>query len=212
MPLSSIDIFPPNSEPYSLPYEDHIKNFWKWVISLPKDNSPWHDDTGERCSRAQSTTNSPVFYLGGNGGGRSKRTCRVPPGKGILIPVLVVEVSEKDFPKSPKSVQELRRIAKKDQDSVKDLYLKIDNREYNMQELAKYRKATGDFSVTFPENPIFKATKGEAKAVADGHYIITRPPPKGKHTVHYRSSLSCDGTDCLEQNFGQDIECDIIAE
>ena len=193
-------------------YEDHIKNFWEWIASLPKNRNPWHDETGSTCASVQPGTAS-LFYLGGNGGGRPERwnrTCTVPRGKGLFIPVMVVEVSEKDFP--GKSIQELRKIAKKDQDSVTNLYLKIDDREYNSEELRKYRKSTADFTVTFPENAIFGSGPGKCKAVADGHYIITKPLPKGNHTVHYKSELTCDGSDCLERKFAQDIKYNITAE
>jgi hypothetical protein len=205
-----LDIFAPDTDPYGLPYEDHIKNFWKWIISLPKDQNPWHDETGASCTRGQLGVNSPVFYLSGNGGHQSKRTCNVPSGKGLLIPVMVVEISDKEVP--GKSTDVLAKIAKKDQDSVTNLYLKINNKEYNTKELRKYRKSTGEFSVNFPENPIFGATKGPSKAVADGHYIITKPLPKGEYDVHYKSSLTCDGAECLERKFDQDIKYRIIAE
>jgi hypothetical protein len=204
------DIFAPKSKPYKLSYEDHIKRFWKWIISLPKDRNPWYDETGATCTSEQPRSTPSVFYLGGNGGGRSeswKRTCTVPHGKGLFIPVMVVEISEKDFP--GKSITELRKIAKKDQDSVTDLYLKINNREYNTQELRKYRKSTGQFSVEFPENAIFGASPGKCKAVADGHYIITKPLPIGNHTIHYKSELTCTDSDCLEREFTQDIKYNI---
>jgi hypothetical protein len=209
----TLGIFPPGSKPYGLSYEDHIKNFWKFIISLPKEKNPWHDDTGAKCTSAHSGKNSSIFYLGGNGGGRSKpweREITVPSGKGLLIPVMVVEVSDKEVP--DKSLEELRQIAKKDQDSVTNLYLKINDKEYKPEEISKYRTSTASFEVEFPENAIFSAAKGPSKAVADGHYIITEPLPRGNHTVHYKSSLTCEGTDCLDHKFSQDIKYIITAE
>jgi hypothetical protein len=200
----------PVKNPYGLSYQDHIKSFWKWILSLPRENNPWGDRTGDIGTSAQGSV-SPVFYLGGNGGGKSKRTYRVPIGKGLLIPLMVVEVSEKDFPR--KTVKELRQIAKKDQDSVTDLYLEIGSKKYQFKDLRKFRKSTGAFSVTFPQNGIFGATGGIAKAVADGYYIITTPLPKGTHTVHYRSKLKCNGPGCLQSKpFLQDIRCTIISQ
>jgi hypothetical protein len=196
----------PDKNPYGLSYEDHIMSFWRWIISLPKENNPWNDGTGDICTCAQGSV-SPVFFLGGNGGGGSNRTYRVPYGKGLLIPLMVVEVSEKDFP--GKSVSQLEQIAKKDQNSVTDLYLKIDDREYDSKELSRYRRSTGGFKVTFPDDGIFGATRGIANAVADGHYIITTRLPEGKHTVHYKSSLKCSDPDCLDKTFTQDIKCTI---
>ena len=40
---NSVNIFPPEGKPYGLSYEQHVKNFWKWIISLPQDKNPWGD-------------------------------------------------------------------------------------------------------------------------------------------------------------------------
>jgi hypothetical protein len=207
---SSVNTFPTDSKPYGLSYEEHIKNFWKWVISLPKDKSPWQDATGANCDNGQSKTNSSVFYLSGNGGGISVRTCKVPAGKGLFIPVSPMEISDKEAPN--RSVEDLHKISKKDQDSITSLYLKIDDKEYSRQDLSKYRTHTGVFEVTFPKNAIFGATEGTSKAVADGYYVITQPLAKGTYTIQYKSSLICPGTDCLQPNFAQDVKYTIIAE
>ena len=207
---NSVNIFPPDSKPYGLSYEEHLKNFWKWVISFPIDKSPWKDQTGANCDNGQSKTNSSVFYLSGNGGGTSARTCKVPAGKGLFIPVSPSEVSDKEAPNA--SVEYLQKLAKKDQDSVTSLYLKINDKEYSRQDLSKYRIHPDVFDVTFPKNAIFGASEGISKAAADGYYVITEPLAKGTYTIQYKSSLICPGTDCLEPNFAMDIKYTIIAE
>jgi hypothetical protein len=207
---NSVNIFPPGSKPDGLSYEAHIKNFWKWVISLPIDKSPWKDQTGANCNNGQSKTNSSVFYLSGNGGGTSVRTCKVPAGKGLFIPVSPEEISDKEAPNA--AVEDLHRIAKKDQDSVTSLYLKINDNEYSRSDLGKYRTHTGVFEVTFPKNAIFGATEGISKAVADGYYVITQPLAKGTYTIQYKSSLICPETDCMQPNFAQDVKYTIIVQ
>ena len=208
--VDSVNIFPPENKPYGLPYEQHVKDFWKWVISLPIEKSPWSDSSGQDCSIEQLETNSSVFYLSGNGGGKSDRTCKVPAGKGLFIPVSPFEISDKEAPSA--SVEDLHKIAKKDQDSVTSLYLKIGDREYSPQDLGKYRIATEDFEVIFPQNAIFGASEGISKAVADGYYVITEPLAKGNYTITYKSSLICPGTDCIEPNFAQDITYKLFVE
>jgi hypothetical protein len=64
-----------------------------------------------------------------------------------------VEKSGKEAPNS--SVQQLDKSAKKDQDSVNSLYLKINDKEYKYQDLIKYRIHTVAFDVIFPDNAIF---------------------------------------------------------
>jgi hypothetical protein len=208
--LSSVNIFPADSKPYGLTYADHIKNFWKWNLKIPAKDNPINDPTGAKCAIGQENTNSSVFYLAFNNGGVSQRTCKVPAGKGLFIPVMQVENSDKEAPGS--SVQQLSQGAKKDQDSVNSLYLKIDDKEYNFQDLNKYRTHTDAFDVVFPDNGIFGVMKGGvSKAVADGRYIITEPLAKGTHVIHFKSSLICPDPSCSDPNFAQDIKYNIIA-
>lgn len=208
---NSVNIFPPGSKPYGLTFAEHQKNFWKWILEIPANESPVNDRTGEKCANGQSNTNSSVFYLSFNNGGISERTCKVPVGKGLLIPVMQVEWSDKEAPGA--SVEELHKSAKKDQDSVNSLYLKIGDKEYKYKDLIKYRTQTDVFEVVFPDNGIFGVIEGGvSKAVADGFYILTEPLTKGNYSVHFKSSLICPDPGCAEPNFAQDIKYNIVAE
>ena len=208
---SSLNIFPPGSKPYGLPYSDHAKNWWNWTLGIAAAENPINDPTGEKCGAGQSNSNSSVFYLAINNGGRSERTCEAPAGKGLLIPVMQVEYSDKEDPGA--TVEQLHAGAKKDQDSVNSLYLKVDDKEHNYNDLSKYRIHTDDFTVVFADNGPFGVVKGgPSKAVADGYYILTEPLTKGNHTVHFKSSLICNDPGCAEPNFAQDIKYNIIAK
>jgi hypothetical protein len=122
-----------------------------------------------------------------------------------------VELSDKDTPGA--TIEDLKLSAKTDQDSVNSLYLKIGDKEYNFDDLRSYRTDTDGFDVDYADNGIFGIVEGgPTKAVADGYYIMTDPLPKGNHTVHYKSSLSCLDPGCAEPNFAQDIKYNIIAE
>lgn len=208
--VNSVNIFTPENKPYGLSYEQHIINFWKWVLSLPEDTNPWPDENGKNCAVGQLGKNSSVFYLSGNGGGKSIRTCVVPAGKGLFIPVSPMEISDKEAPSS--SIEDLHKISSKDQDSVTSLFLEIEDKEYSYDDLKKYRTHTRDFEVVFPKNAVFGATEGMSKAVADGFYIITEPLAKGNYTITYKSSLICPGSDCIQPNFAQDVTYTVIVE
>ena len=201
--LDSNNIFPPEGNPFGLTYKEHVMNFWKHLLSIPSDQSPVNDKTGEKCANGQTNSNSSLFYLA-NGSGKIDRVCTIPHGKGVLIPVMVVEVSDKE--RLNATVEDLDKIASKDQDSVTSLYLKIDDKEYDFNYLKKFRTHTDAFDVVFPENAIFGVSAGKSKAVADGYFIMTDVLPKGKHEIHFKSSLICPGVDCLEPNFAQDTK------
>jgi hypothetical protein len=207
---NSLNIFPPGGNPYGLSYSDHIKNFWRWILAIPAKDNPFNDNTGEKCALGQSNLSSSVFYLAPNGGGHSERTCKVPVGKGLMIPVMHVETSEFETPGA--SPQELSDAARKDQDKTNSLYLKIDDREYMMNNLTKYRTHTEPFETTWPDKAIFGIEKGgNSTIVADGWYIITEPLAKGNHTIYFKSSLLPDPTTGAE-GYATDIKYNIIAK
>lgn len=208
---NTLSIFPPGSEPYGLSHGEHGQNFWKWILSIPAEENPMDDTTGDKCSNGQSNANSSVFYLS-SGEGKVERTCTVPAGKGLLIPVMQVEISDKELPGA--SIEDLSNAAKKDQDGVNSLYLKINNEEYTYSDLLKYRtQPTEPFQAIFPDNGVFGVAEGgPSTVVADGFYILTEPLTSGNHTVHYRSSLICPDVGCAEPAFAQDIRYNIIAE
>jgi hypothetical protein len=207
---SSLNIFPPESKPYGLTYAEHAQNFWKWLLSTKPDNSPMNDPTGEKCAVGQINANSSVFYLSPTEG-KSERSCAVPAGKGLLIPVMQVEISDKESPGA--TVEDLHNAAKKDQDSVNSMYLRINDKEYNSDDLNKYRVHTDVFEVVWPDNGLFGVVEGgPSKAVADGRYILTEPLTPGNYTVHFKSSLSCLEPGCAEPTFAQDVKYNIIAE
>jgi hypothetical protein len=173
-------------------------------LEIPAVDNPINDPTGAKCGTGQSNTTSLVFYLAFNNGGRSERTCEVPVGKGLLIPVMQIEYSEKELPGT--TVDELSTAAKKDQDSVNTLSLQVDDKNYNYEDLLKYRVHTDDFNVHYAG--VVKG--GPSKVVADGFYILTEPISAGNHTVHFSSSLICNDPGCAEPNFAQDIKYNII--
>jgi hypothetical protein len=208
---ASVDIFPPNGKPYGLPIDKHIENFWKWQISMPAEpegEHPISDLTGEKCTKGQSNSSSPVFYLSGAGGKTVNRTCEIPAGKGLLIPAMTVVATEKEYPGS--TTAELAKIVREDQDSVIALSLDINGKSYSFNDLRNFRNATGEFEVIFPTNGIFGVTEeGPSKAVADGYYLITEPLSQGNYTINYKGAL---GNPVEGTNFQHDISYKLIVK
>ena len=132
--LESINILSPKDSPFGLAYEEHAKDFGNifYLFLLIKAQCKTKQ---ERSVPSARKTPSPVFYLFGSGGSKVERTCTIPHGKGVLIPVMVVEVSDKERPNA--TVEELHKIATKDQDSVTSMYLRVDDKEYDMNYLSK---------------------------------------------------------------------------
>jgi hypothetical protein len=61
------------------------REWWQWAGSIALDANPLIDETGDFCEAGQR---GPYWFLTGNFGGRTTRTCTVPKGVKLVIPVI----------------------------------------------------------------------------------------------------------------------------
>jgi hypothetical protein len=199
---NTVGIFPPDSKPFGLSYEDHIKNYWKYAISLPNNVNPWNDQTGKMCRNGQEAGNSSIFYLPTGGGGNFTRVCKIHAGVGIFIPILVGEISLLESGKNAKA-EDLAVFAKNDQDNMHVFTLAIDDKKLGTEDMRKYGIVTGLFNLTFPQNNLFGTEPGSTLAAADGYYVITEPLAKGTYVIRTYGEMctkddGCPGGDNLK--------------
>jgi hypothetical protein len=199
-------VFAIDSNPYGISYEDWTIKWWQWLISIPAQNTPMEDNTGERCQEGQG--NLTVFFLSGSGGSSAERTCTVPAEKAILVPVSTVECSFAE--QSGTNEQELHTCAEEDQSSNPTLFLSVDGLQ--IQQLEKYRVHSRAFNVTFPENAIFGAKAGPSLAVSDGYWVILEPLPPGEHEIYFKSSLTNPTTGILFFSDEEKYHLNVVAE
>ena len=141
---NNLDVFTTDSKPYGLTYGEWTARWWQWANSIPKPDNPAVDNTGKNCAIDQ---NGPVWFLAGTFGGSAERTCTIPSGKAILIPIFNSECSYAEFP-ALKSESELRSCAKSLQDKTTSLEATVDG--MSIQGLEKYRVASPLFNLTIP--------------------------------------------------------------
>jgi hypothetical protein len=212
---NTVNIFPPNSKPFGVSYEDHIKNYWKFAIKLPNEINPWNDKTGEMCRNGQETINSSIFYLPAGGGGNFTRVCKVPAGVGIFIPVLVGEFSQLELGKDAK-LEDLTVFAKNDQNNMHVFTLAIDDKKLDTEDLKKYGTITSLFNVTFPKDNLFGVVipnETSTLAAADGYYVITEPLTKGTHEITTYGEMCTTDDECpAGDNFKGYVKTKLIAE
>lgn len=201
-------VFSINSKPYGLTYGEWSAKWWQWAISIPIDESPMLDGTGEKCTKSQ--TNPNVFFLFGAGGGQVERTCTVPAGKAIMIPILAVECSYAEFPQL-KTEADLHKCAKDDQDTVLNVDLTVDG--VNFKDLKeKYRTHSNLFNVTFPENNIFGVEPPTtSQAVSDGFFILLEPLKVGNHEIHFKG-VQGSYTVTSPQHYADDVKYNLIVK
>jgi hypothetical protein len=173
-------VFPINSKPYGLTYDDWTAKWWQWVLGIPKNSNPTTDTTGQYCSQSQS--NPHVWFLAGTDSGSAQRTCVIPSGKAILLPVLNGECTYKDSAGS-KTPADLRDCALKSDAGVSTLAATIDG--VNMQNVDKYRVTSNLFNTTLANNNILGVTPGPTQGISDGWWFILHPLSVGNHTIHF---------------------------
>lgn len=179
-----------DSKPYGLTYEDWTIKFWQWLLPIPSERSPMTDETGEFCGENQQDL--PVFFLAFTGGGQAERTCTVPYGKAILVPINVVECSFLELP-GARTEGELHVCAEEDESSNPGVFLSVDGTE--LKELLQYRVHSRTFDATFSD--IFGTAGGPTRVVSDGYWIILEPLQTGTHTLHFKAILTNPETGVL---------------
>ncbi|MGI0002072.1 MAG: hypothetical protein ACRD42_03225 [Nitrososphaeraceae archaeon] len=174
-------VYAPNSSPYGTPYEDWIAKWWQWTMSIPVSEHPRDAYTEEKCGVNQE---GPVWFLADQLGGREERTCTIPAGKAVLIPLLTGEC-DYGIPEV-KNDEGLRRCTMAGNeygtiDAVVD-GVKIKN-------LEKYRTQSGFFNISIPKDNIYEAPAGNFRAMADGFFVFLEPLPAGQHEADLKVSV-----------------------
>lgn len=179
-----------NSTLDGVTYSEWTARWWQWLVSVPLERNPAADTTGEFCAENQ---NGPVWFLPGTFAGPVDRTCNIPAGKAILIALVNSECNPAEYP-DLQTESELRSCAKAGQDSVSELFTRIDGVQLKDTDLESYRVDSPLFNLTLPENNIFGLPPQTTPTVSDGYWVFLEPLSEGSHTIHFRAAI-VDPTD-----------------
>lgn len=168
-------------------YGEWTAVWWKWFLSIPTEENPINDSTGELCATGQS---GPAWFLVGSGGGKAERSCDIPAGKAIFIPAIIVECSTAED-ESLQTEADLRACAKSDQDLVTDVWATVDGVEIPDEQV--YRVDSPLFNFTFIADNVISAPEGPTEAVSDGFWVFLKPLPPGEHEIHVGGVLQEGG-------------------
>ena len=200
-------IFSAESDPYGLTYSEWAAEWWKWFLSIPKDDTHALDTTGEKCSQNQNNAN--VWFLAATYGGSVERKCTIPSDKSILLPVINVACSYAYFP-SLKTEEELHRCASEEARAIYERRLVVDGVEF--RDLDNYLFTSHAFNVTLPENNVWEQPPNtETAAVTVGYYVMLKPLSPGDHTIQYGGAAGNPSINS-EENFATSVTLHIRVE
>jgi hypothetical protein len=189
--------FEVGSSPYNVSDKDWAAKWWQWYVSVPKTHSPNNLDypnhiTNQTCSVFQNAS-SPVFFLFTPYVEEkvADRTCIVPKGKAILVPIVSGEMDTGDPTITDTSDKTLKETATGGNNNAAIL-TKLDGATLDFNHDPKYRILTDFFTINLPPHNIWeeKEKPGTYKGVAEGYYLFLKPLQVGNHTLYYEAGTS----------------------
>jgi hypothetical protein len=190
-------VFSPDSKPYGLTYGEWTAKWWQWIFSIPQQNNPLTDSSGNNCPIKQT---GPVWFLAGTAGGKAERWCTIPSGSAILAPIMNSECSFLDFP-SAKTTPDLIACAKADNDRTINLKATVDGQQ--LTNLGAYRVLSLSNVTISPDN-VYGAPFGNTTMVSDGFWLFLKPLPVGQHTLQF-GGLTPGNPTTGTNNFAVDV-------
>ena len=149
--------------PYGISWEDWTANWWKWVLSIPREVNPGLDMTGRKFQ--YNHDNPEVLYMIGTFGGFAERSFTIPNNKSILVPVINFCTSFLEEPHLT-SETDLKTRARQDIDDITSRSATVDN--VIVPNLEDFRVQSPVFDLTFPEDNVFELPAGETKLLLMG--------------------------------------------
>jgi hypothetical protein len=146
----------------------------QWIAAFPRASSPISDTTGALCGAKQE---GDVWFLAtSDGTAPVVRTCAVPAGKTLFVPI--AGTMERSGIREPDCDSMARIAAGAVTQRVTRLSMTIDGQA--IDNLSSYRAATREcFALGLRQMPRSTARM----AVADGYYVMLRPLAAGPHTI-----------------------------
>jgi hypothetical protein len=178
-------VLPLDAPAYGLSYEAWTTRFSQWLHSLPMAINPVMDPTGERCGYGQG---GPVFFLASASEGTAERTCTVPAGTALLLPLLDASCSTVEPPPFfGRDEAELRACTEALFAPRAELTAVVDGVE--IPDLEQYRVQSERFTVALPADNWLAVEPAVLEGVVDGYWLLLAPLPVGEHELRFGGAL-----------------------
>ena len=174
-------VLPPDAPAYGLTYEAWTARFAQWLHSLPMAINPGADPTGERCGYGQA---GPVFFLVQSHEEATERTCTVPAGTALLLPLLDASCTTVEPPPFfGRDEAELRACTEALFTPRAELTAVIDG--VAIPDLERYRVQSEPFTVVLPEDNVLEVEPAVIAGVMEGYWLLLAPLPPGEHELRF---------------------------
>ena len=200
-PAGKSYVVAPHSSVLGKPLGEYASEWWQWSFSVPLDNSPVKDVTGEKCATAQQ---GDVWFLAGTYERSAVvRRCAIPYGKYVFFPVINM-VYWRPVARSV-SCDAVKEGAAVNNDGLRSIEVEIDGKMLDSPK--QYREASPECFDVFARAPKGVRTPPGYPAATDGYWVMLRPMPVGKHSIRFRARYEPGGDDLswLRQDVSYEI-------
>jgi hypothetical protein len=193
--LDKIQFYCELDKPYGFTYGEWTTKWWDWILPIPRENSPLHDDTGALWITNQPS--SDVWFLIGNFAKEfpkeyptekknfPHRKIKIKAGRSILVPILNCMATLLEYP-DLKTHEGLLKHVENDVNSIVKKKLFINEKMY---EPIRVPSDPNIFKVKIIENNAFDIKNlGLTDAAADGYWAFIKPLSKGNYIIRFEGS------------------------
>ena len=193
-PTGALAVMPPDEPAYGASLGDWLARQFQWQISIPAPVNPVTDPTGERCGLGQS---GPVFFLAPVMGEapEASRTCVVPAGVAVLLPLFATECSTVEPPPYfGRDEAQLRACAAAEVDAfAPEDTMEVSLDGADVPNLGRFRVQTPPITVVFPPDNLYEIPPVVGTSLIDGYAVMFAPLSAGEHMLRFSFDLP-DGT------------------
>jgi hypothetical protein len=179
-------VLPPDAPAYGLTYEAWTARFAQWAHSLPLAIHPAADPTGALCGLGQA---GPVFFLVQAGGQDAvERTCTVPAGTALLLPLLSASCTTVEPPPfHGRDEAALRACTEAWFATAVELTAVVDGE--TIPDLERYRVQSDLFAVALPAGNMLGVEPTVTQGVVEGYWLLLAPLPVGEHELRFGGAV-----------------------
>lgn len=181
--------------------------WWRWTRSFPHGLEPYMDRDGSRCALEQDE-HSPVWFLAGtNGRFDAKRSCQVPLGKHLLVPVINMYYQSPRSSEDASACADIKEAAAVNNDALVSAVVVLDGK--NLGQPARLVSRCFDPYASDRDSGPAQERKSEHHAAADGYWVLLPPLSPGKHHLVIGANYGGDGQwaySRMIQNFEYELQ------
>jgi hypothetical protein len=171
-------LYATDSYPFEVPYSEWLTKWWQWSMSIPSKEHPRDNFSPEACSAYQE---GPVWFLPDQLAEDKARTCYIPEGHAILVPLAVGECDTGSHGDYPDDDDSLIRCASEGNDGA---IFRVTLDGITLIDLDQYRTSADFFEITRSSTDnVYEGPIGTYRAFAEGYYIMLEPLTAGQHDL-----------------------------